>query len=252
MTTITAPRPVATPFARIWNVTRLDVANPATLLVLPWVFLIAILLMNIAIWGLITYAAGDELAPDAFQWSGAASFIFIYLGIGAIQMMSVTFPFALGYGVTRRDFYLGSSLSFVLLSLLYGVGMTVLAAIERATGGWWLDGRMFTAVYFAGNEPWYVQFWVFFCGLLLSFFLGSVFAAVWVRWRAIGLVTTFIVLGFAIIGLIAVLTLGDLWGAFGQFVVDLGFAGAATASLVLSVVLAVLGFGLLRRATPRA
>ena len=252
MTTVTATRPVATPFARIWRVARLDVANPSTLLVLPWIFLIAILLMNIAIWAIITYAAGGHLPADAFQWSGAVAFIYIYLGIAAVQTMSITFPFALGYGVTRRDFYLGSSLTFVLLSLLYAVGMTVLGAIERATGGWWLNGRMFTAIYFAGNDAWYVQLWVYFCGLLFSLFLGSVFAAVWVRWKAYGLVATFIALAFLIIGLIAIPTYLSAWDEISATIVRLGWVGTSSLSLVLTALLAVLGFGLLRRATPRA
>ena len=111
---------------------------------------------------------------------------------------------------------------------------------------------MFTAVYFAGNEPWYVQFWLFLCGLLFALFLGSVFAAVWVRWKAFGLVTTFIILAFAIVGIIAVLTLGELWDELWTAIGQLGWVGASSASLVITALLALLGFALLRRATPRA
>jgi hypothetical protein len=252
MTAMTASHPVASPAARVLNVARLNVTNPMTTLILPWVFVGAILLMNIAIWALISFAAGSELADDAFQYNGALSFIYIYLGISAIQAMSVTFPFALGYGVTRRDFYLGSSVTFVGLAIVYATGLTLLGVVERLTGGWGLDGRMFTAVYFAGEEAWYVQFWLFFCGLLFSLFLGSVFAAVWVRWKAVGLVTTFILLAFLLVGVAALLTLGGLWEDAWATLTRLGWVGASSASLAITALLALLGFVLLRGATPKS
>ena len=130
--------------------------------------------------------------------------------------------------------------------------MTLLGIIERLTGGWGLDGRMFTAVYFAGNEAWYVQWWLFFCGLLFALFLGSVFAGVWVRWRTFGLVTTFIVLAFALVGVFALLTLNELWDELWTAIWQLGWVGTSSASLVITALLAVLGFALLRRATPKS
>jgi hypothetical protein len=251
-TTLTAPHAVASPAGRIWNVARLNVTNPMTTLILPWIIIGSILLMNIAIWALVSYAAGGDLVDDPFQYNGAIAFIYVYLGIVAIQAMSITFPFALGYGVTRRDFYLGSAVTFVLLAVIYATGMTLLGAVERLTGGWGLNGRMFTAVYFAGDEPWYVQFWLFLCGLLFALFLGSVFAAVWVRWKTFGLVATFIILGFAAVGVLALLTLGQLWDGVWTALSQLGWVGASSASLVITALLALLGFALLRRATPRA
>ena len=252
MTTITAPHPVASPAARIWNVARLNVTNPMTTLILPWIILASILLMNIAIWALVTYAAGDNLASNPFQYNGALTFIYVYLGVVAIQAMSITFPFALGYGVTRRDFYLGSAVTFVGLAVIYATGMTLLGAVERATGGWGLNGQMFTAIYFAGNEPWYVQFWLFLCGLLFALFLGSVFAAVWVRWKGLGMTTLFVILGFVVVGILALLTLGELWDELWTALLQLGWVGASSASLVITALLALIGFALLRRATPRA
>jgi hypothetical protein len=251
--TVDAPRRTVTP-SRIWRVARLNVTNPMTTLILPWVFLVAILAMNIAIWALITYAAGgpEGLSENPFVWNGALSFVFIYLGIAAIQTMSITFPFALGYGVTRRHFYLGSALTFVLLAIGYTIGLTILSAIERATNGWGLRGWMFNAAFFAGGEPWYIQSWVYFCTLMFSLFLGAAFAGVWVRWKAFGLTTAFIVLAFAIVALIAVLTFGELWPQFWEAIADLGFAGVASWSLVVTAVIAVLGYLLLQRATPKS
>ncbi len=251
MTTLT-PAPAATRAARILNVARLDVANPWTAVILPWIILIGILLLNIGIWALVSTAAGPVAYDSSqFQWTGSVFFVYIYMLIAAMQIIGVTFPFALGYGVTRRNFFLGSSVSFIGLSLMYAIGMTILAAIERATQGWGLGGHMFTAIYFGMTDPWYAQLWVFFCGLLLAFFGGSVFAVVWVRWKTFGIIATLLILAVILLGIGAIAVYTGSEDAIATAVTDLGPVGIASWSLVLSAVSGVIGYLLLRRATPR-
>ena len=131
--------------------------------------------MNLAIWWIIFSAATAERrgrCREGLQYSGASIYIFVYMMVVAIQAMNLTFPFALGYGVTRRDFWLGSSLTFVLLSAMYAIGLTILSIIEEATNGWGLGGRMFTAVYF-GDGPWSQRLFIFFVAFLFFFFVGA-------------------------------------------------------------------------------
>ena len=252
MTILTPAHPTSTRAARVVSVARLNVANPWSALILPWIFLIGILLLNIGIWALITAAAGPvDYGSSQFQWSGSVFFIYIYMLIAAMQIIGVTFPFALGYGVTRRNFFLGSSVTFVGVSLMYAIGMTVLALIERATQGWGLGGHMFTAVYFGTTDPWYAQLWVFFCGLLLAFFGGSVFAAVWVRWKTFGIIAALLILGVILLGIGAIAVYTGSEDAIATAVIALGPVGLASWSLVLSAVSGLLGYLLLRRATPR-
>ena len=256
MTAVTAPRPVATPFGRILNVARLNTANPMTLIVLPWAIMGLILLINIVIWSLLAYTlspAEYEKAQWGFQWSGASLWVFVYMLIAGIQAMSITFPFALGYGVTRRDFYLGSSLAFVIVSVMYAVGMTILAAIEKATNGWGLGGRMFTSIYFGGADAqWYERFWIFLCYLLLAFFVGTVFAAVWVRWKGYGITVAFILLTLLVLGLVVIGAFSGIGEDFFAVVAQLATTQLATWSLAITAVSGLIGFALLRRATPRA
>jgi hypothetical protein len=256
MTAVTAPRAVATPFGRILNVVRLNTTNPWTILLLPWIIMLVILTLNIIIWSLLAYSLSPEAYAQAqigFQWSGASLWIFVYMLIAGVQVMSITFPFALGYGVTRRDFYLGSSLTFVLAGIMYAAGMTILATIETVTDGWWLGGRMFTSVYFGGADAlWYERFWIFLCYLLLAFFVGAAFAAVWVRWKAYGITITFIGLAFLLVGLVAIGVFANLGADFWAVVIQLSNVQAASWSLVLTAISALTGYLLLRWATPRA
>jgi hypothetical protein len=239
--------------ARIWAVTKLNLANPWTAILLPWIILAVIFVANLAIWIIIRQAAGPQGAADAAEglsYSGASLYIFVYMLVVAVQTVNLTFPFAQGYGVTRRDFYLGTVLTFVLLSAMFSIGMTILATIEEATGGWGLSGQMFTAIYF-GDGPWYARLWIFFTLFLFFFFVGAIAAAIFVRWKANGVIAFFIGVGAVLIGLAALFTFTESWPAFAGFFAEMGFLGSYTWSLVLTVPAAVAGYLVLRRATPK-
>ncbi|QEE61785.1 ABC transporter permease [Salinibacterium sp. dk2585] len=238
---------------RIVNVAKLHLTARFALLVLPWLILAMIFVANLAIWLLIRTAAGDEAmseAGDGMQFSGASTFIFVYMMVVAVQAVNATFPFALGFGVTRRDFYLGSSLVFVALSAYFAAGLTFLNWVERSTNGWGLGGRMFDVVYFS-TENLLTQFLQFFLVFLFFFFIGAATASVYVRWKSYGMIVFFIVLSFALIGAAAAITLTESWGAVGEWFVSNGPFGVALWLLVPTVLSALAGFRLLRRATPR-
>jgi hypothetical protein len=233
---------------------KLHFANPWTTITMPWIILAAIFAANLAIWAVILLnTPGTDHADIAagFQWSGASAYIFVYMMVVAVQAINVTFPFALGYGVTRRDFSLGTALQFVVLSAMYAAGLTILAAIETATNGWGLGGRMFTAAYFGSGLPWYAQFFVFFVLMLFFFFVGAAAAAVFVRWKATGLTFFFIGLAALAIGAVYLLSLTNSWAAVGAFFASAGLVGSYAWSLVITVISAAAGYLILSRATPR-
>ncbi len=240
-------------FGRIWAVVKLNLANPWTAIILPWIIQAVIFLANLSIWLIIARATGEGTVGPAsvgISWSGASLYIFVYMLVVAVQTINLTFSYALGYGVTRRDFYLGSALTFVLLSAMYATGLTILAEIERATNGWGLGGVMFNAAYF-GHGPWFEKLWIFFAGFLFFFFVGAVAAALFVRYRSNGVLGFFLGLGLALIGIAALFTFTESWPAFGAFFADTGWLGTYTWSLVLTATAAVAGFFVLRRATPK-
>jgi len=251
-TTTTALAHPASPMKRITSVAKLHFANPWTTLGLPWIILGVIFVGMLTVWGLIYSAIDPAARAGAFegtQFSGSSFFIFIYMMVVAIQAISITFPFALGYGVTRRDYYLGSALAFLTLAVIYTAGLTILAAAETMTGGWGMGVTIFAPVYFGATiaQRIFVQFVLF----LFFLFFGSAIAAVWVRWKATGVTAFFIVVAAMLIALFALATFTDSWAAVGSTLVDLGVLGVAAWSLVLTAISGVAGFTLLRRATPR-
>ena len=253
LTTDLAPRPLG---RRLWNVARLHAANPFTILVTPLIVLGIIFLANLVIWWVIFIATtGDTEAvgnvSTGLQWSGASMWTFVYMMVVAIQAMNLTFPFALGFGSTRRDFSLGTALTFIALSAFYALIYTGMAALETATQGWGLNGAMFTAIYF-GDVPSGVRLFHVFTAFLFFFSIGTVFGAIYVRYRARGLILFFLVLTLVLIGLVALATLTANWVAVGEFFATLGLTGTYALSLVVSAVAALAGYLVLQRATPQA
>lgn len=254
MTTITEPAVTPGLWNRVAAVFRLHFVNPVTVLGMPWFILSMIFLGNLIVWALIGSGLDNPAdrrdVAEGFQWSGASLFIFFYMMVVAIQAINATFSFALGLSVTRRDYYLGTAVSFVVLSLIFSTGMAILAALETATGGWGLGGRMFTAVYF-GDGTWFERWIIFFLAFLFFFFFGTIAGGVYVRWKGIG-VTLFVVgITFVLIGLAAIFTLTQTWGSVGAWFAANGWVGSYAWSLVLTALSAVAGFLLLRKATPR-
>jgi hypothetical protein len=257
MTTLTAAASAAparsTALGRILAVTRLHFANRYTVFVVPLMVMGAILVLNIAIWFIIWSNVGAKDRADVsegFSYSGASFWIFVYMMVLAIQAIALTFPFAQGFSVTRRDFYLGTAVAFTSLSLAWALLLSVLAALEDATGGWGMNGRMFTSVYF--GEGTLSRFFVYFGLFMFMFFLGSTIAALWVRFRVTGMLLFFGTLGLILIGLVALFTYTRSWNVVGTFFATNGQVGVVAWSFILTAIAAVTGFFILRRAVPRS
>lgn len=252
-TTTTTITPHAQPSGalhRVGSVAKLHVVNRNAVLWLPLFIMSVIWVSSMLIWWIIA-ANVDRAGNDGvIVMGGASSFLVIYMLVVAVQAVNLTFPFAQGYSVTRRDFYLGSALAFTGLALFYSVLMTALAALESATNGWGLNGYMFGLGQFgvSGVLP---TFYLYFMALLFFFFLGMAVAAMYVRWQAWGITGFFAGLGLLVIGIIAFATFTQSWGRVGAWFVDNGVIGVATWSLVPTLISAVAGFLILRRATPR-
>jgi hypothetical protein len=213
-----------------------------------------IFLVNLAIWAIIfaSVAAPGERADvrDGLQWSGSSLYLFVYMAVVAVQSIVVTFPYALGYGVTRRNYFLGTALAYIALAVGYAAALTLLAGIERVTNGWGFGGSMFNAVYFAGDSL-VERFFVYLALLLFFYFFGMLSAAVYVRWKQVGLLTGFAVLGVILVGVIALITVSQNWPTVFSFMTSAGTAGLVGWLLVPTAASALIAYLALRRATPR-
>jgi len=237
--------------SRIGSVIRLYFTNPMTIAVTPFIVLASIFVLNLAIWVIVVVSSpGNTNFAEGFSYSGASAWIFFYMAVVAIQAMNNTFRLALGYGATRRDFYLGSALVFVAMSVVFTAVITILGLLEEVTDGWGLQGRMFTPVYFGDN--WGVRIAVILCLFLFFTFTGSAFGAVFVRWGRNGLLIFGGILLAIVVAIGLAIALLDAWGPFGSWLDANAPLGLALWSLVPSAVFGVAGFFILRGATPKS
>lgn len=239
---------------RALAVTRLHFANTWTIFGMPTFILATIFAMTYAIWLAIYSAAATEAdraeVREGISFSGGSFFIFIYMMVVAIQAVNLTFPLALGYGVTRKAFSLGTSVAFAILAVIYTTGLTLLSVIEQATDGWGIGGKFFAAIYFGGGA-WYERAFVILALFLFFLFVGAATASVYVRWKATGMIVFFASLGALIIAALAVVILNNLWAEIGNWFQVTGATGVAAWSLVPTLLAALAGYAILRRATAK-
>jgi hypothetical protein len=246
---IDAPRVRNSTSSRILNVVMLHTTNPWTTIILPWLITLAIFGLNYAIWALVSRAAGPDLEADAFANNGGVTWILVYMMVVAIQAMSASFRFALGMSVTRRDYYLGSALYFVILSAVYAAGFTALGWIERVTNGWGVGGYFF-APFGSDSQPLWLHAYAFLVLLLMFFFVGAASAGVWMRWKVSGLLTELLGIAVILVGLAWWVTEASAWGTVGEFFTGNSPFAILSWTLPVTVGAGLAGFALLRRATP--
>lgn len=235
----------------VWRIVRLHAVTPSVFFGIPWIILGGALVVMLTI-GLITSGAGADQAEvrEGMRYSWAVLSPQWYLVAVGVQAVGMTFSFALGFGATRRDFWFGTSLMFTVVSVLNGIAIATLVQVEKATEGWWIGIAMFDALWY-GQGGWLVDFYTTLALQLLVLFIGASVTTVYLRWRMRGMMVlsaAAIVLGLSAL---AVTTLSGSWPAVVEWFAGIGIIGAFTIVLILAAGFALLGYVVIRRATPR-
>ncbi|MGV8884161.1 MAG: hypothetical protein ACOH1T_01050 [Microbacteriaceae bacterium] len=252
MTTFTAT-PALTPpseLTRIAHVVRLHLVNRNVYIGIPWSVLGGAFVISMIVALLINFATGDATGSKlGMEYSWAVLSPLWYLAAVAVMAIAQSFPFALGFGVTRRDFYLGTSLMFAAISIANAIALATLGEIEKLTAGWGIGMSMFTSLFFDGT--WIANVFVFTVTQLGIFFIGACIATVYMRWRVIGMFVFWFGFAFLLIGVIAGITLTENWEPVVRWLSGLGTVGIFAWLLVPVTVSAFVGYFILRRATPK-
>jgi hypothetical protein len=133
------------------------------------------------------------------------------------------------------------------LGIAYGLALTVLQAIERASGGWGSSLHFFRVPWIM-DGPWY-QTWVTSFVLLVLFFLyGMWYGLVYRRWSVVGMVSFVVAQMLVALAVVAVVTLTHDWTAFGHFFTAVRAPALTGVLAVVTIALGLGGFGTIRRA----
>ncbi|GGR20156.1 hypothetical protein ACFOE1_09885 [Agromyces mediolanus] len=252
--TATAERELGPPRLRVgevWRIVRLLAVNPTIFFGVPWMILGGAWAVTMVI-ALIMSGAGAPMdeAREGFRYSWAVLSPQWYLVVVGVQAVAYTFSFALGFGSTRRDFWLGMSVIFVLVSAEMAVAIATLVQLEQLTNGWWIGAGMFDALWY-GQLGWGFDFFSTFVLQLLVLFIGASATTIYMRWRVRGMMVLLFSTVALVLILIATLTFTESWPAVWTWLVGLTPIGLTLLGLAAAAVAAVAGFLVIRRATPR-
>ena len=163
------------------NVGRYHLVDRLTWLALPWGIMAFSFLVNIGI------ALSVPASPHGIYTGGLVS-LYVFLLICGALSMTRSLPFGLMMGISRRTYYLGTTLLVLALGVVYGLGADAAAGSWSAprTGG--VSRLHFFRVPWIMDGPWY-QTWLTSFVLLVVFFLyGMWYGLVFRRWSVPGLV----------------------------------------------------------------
>jgi hypothetical protein len=214
------------------NVGRYHLVDRFTWLALPWGIMAFSFLVNIGV------ALAVPTGPRGIYTGGLVS-LYVFMLICGSLSMTRSLPFGLMMGISRRTYYAGTALLVLTLGVVYGLGLTLLQVVERATDGWGLNLHYFRIPWIM-DGPWY-ETWLTSFVLLVAFVLyGMWYGLVFRRWSVPGLVT--FVAAQIVVALLAVVAVSAThsWSGVGHFfttVTALALTG------VLAVVALAMGFG---------
>ena len=222
------------------NVARYHLVDRLTYLALPWGIMAFSFLVNLVIATVLPSPQGD--------YTGGLVTIYIFLFVCGALSMTRSLPFGLMLGVSRRTYYLGTALLIVALGVVYGLGLTVLQAVERATGGWGA-GLHFFRVPWIMDGPWYQTWLTSFVLLVLFFLYGMWYGLVYRRWNVVGLVAFIAAQVLVVLAVIVAVSTMHNWAAVGHFFTTLTVLSLTGVLAAVAVALGLGGLTTIRRVT---
>jgi len=222
------------------NVARFHLVDRVTYAALPWGVLAFTFVVNLVIAAIVP-------TQNGYYTGAVSSFYFILLAAGSISLTR-GLPFGMMLGVSRRSYYLGTSLLVVLLCAGYSLALAMLEGLERTTAGWGNQVHFFRVSWLLAG-PWY-ETWLTSFVLLVCFWLYGMWCGlVYRRWSLPGLTVFFIAQGLTVLIAVIAVWLSHSWSDVGNFF-------SSPTALVLTGILAaaaavfgVGGYTTLRRTT---
>ncbi|MBB0997730.1 hypothetical protein [Dietzia maris] len=236
--------------ARIPAAFRLQFVVPSNLLIVPTAVFLLVWAVAIGITFWIDALADGRVAAEEPMYGGASQAAVWTLGFMAAYTVTQTLPFAMALSFSRRTFVVGAYLAFAAVSAGFGTAYALAAWVERVTDGFGIHAYQFDTPFMTSSHG------LFGAGVLaaaLAFavmVLAFLFAGVFRRVSVLGFWTLMVALLAAIGAVVLILGQNAGWAGIGQwFLAQTALTGSAY-FFGVAVVAAVLGYLVLRRATP--
>ena len=249
-TTLNAKNTRRSSFARVPAVFRLQFAVrysfiwlPMAIFLLAWAFGYGVLI-------LVDSQIPDRIpAQEPLHATGAAQTTIWYLAFMAAYTASHTFPFSVALSYSRRIYMIGTYLTFLVVSLGFGAFSAIAYGIERVTDGFGQHMYVFGSPSFEqlGGA---LGIGSFAAVLALFFMCFGFFWAILYRRVTIPILWTVIIgVVLVLLGVLALITMNNWWANVGLWLNDQTAFTMAGWGLVATVLLGLLNYSLIRKAT---
>lgn len=226
---------------RTLTVARMQFVNKTTFIWTPLIILGATFVLSLVIFALIPY--------DGAKYGGGSQAPIWYFFAVGIMALSYTFPFSQALSITRREFFFGTLLAALVTSVLLGAIFVVGGLLEKATGGWVINGYFFYLDWVWASGP--LLAGVFFASVaLLLFVTGFWGSTIYRRFGALGLTVTLVGLGLLLVGALWLTSRLTTWPEVGAWLAALTVPALIGWVVVAIAALGAVSFATLRRATP--
>ncbi|NEW08044.1 hypothetical protein GK047_18755 [Paenibacillus sp. SYP-B3998] len=166
----------------IQSVMKMHLRDKAMWFYTPWIIIAASFVINLV----LAFSLNEE---GAFH-SGSVVAIFIYTFVAGTVTLKETFPFALGLSVRRKDYFLGTFATAMMVNLISAVMLAVLSIAEQATNGWGTQLYYFQ-VEFLKDVPLIGMLGIYFILLVNMYFLGLAISSIHRRFGRNGMFAFF-------------------------------------------------------------
>ena len=147
------------------------------------------------------------------------------------------------------EFYFGTLITAALTSAFLAVIYVIGGFIERATGGWGVNGYFFALDWLWAAGPLVAGLFYFALGMLF-FTVGFVSATIYKRFGGLWLTIVLLGLGLVLVAAMWVVGRANAWAELFGWFASIGVGGLAGLVAVAVLACAVVAFPILRRATP--
>lgn len=247
----TTARPGPTSWAtRIPAAFRLQFIVPTNLIIVPTMVFLLVWAVSIGITMWIHAAADDRIASAEPMYGGASQAAVWTLGFMAAYTVTQTLPFAMALSFSRRTFVVGAYLSFVAVSVGFGVAYALAAWVERVTNGFGIHAYQFDTPFMTSSNG------ILGGGLLagaltlMVMIVTFMFAAIF---RRISVLTfwALLVALLALLGVVVLLIVQNVgWSGIGDWILRQTALTGSAYFLGVAAVAGVSGYLVLRRDTP--
>ncbi|GAB6931187.1 hypothetical protein JCM10914A_51700 [Paenibacillus sp. JCM 10914] len=223
----------------ISNVLQIHLRQKLTWFYLPWAVVLFSFMINMLV---------SALIGDGAFYTGGLITIFVFMFVTAMTTTIQLFPFSIGFSIRRSDFFAGTLIFIMLISMITAIILLLLGGIEVWTGAWG-DSIYFFHLPYLHDGPILIQFLMYVILLTSISLIGVGIGSFFLRFRGIRTFIMLAVVAVMLSALALIATSGGWWKAIFDWFADNTAFQLSLWFIPISFVIAICSRQFLRKAT---